>query len=98
MPGRFQLTTCVIEICPLSMTVGGCRLLSNEMAVARAGDFVREETATDFLLYSASINNNFVWKITRVFDSAHVENLKKFGALVVKKICCEDDQLYTRLP
>jgi hypothetical protein len=63
------------------------------MAVARAGDFVREETTTYFLLYSASINNNFVWKITSVFGSAHVENLKKFGALVAKKICCEDDQL-----
>ena len=80
------------------MTVGGYRLLSNEMAVAWAGDFVREETTADFLLYSASINNNFVWKMTRVFGSAHVENLKKFGALVAKKICCEDDQLYTRLP
>jgi hypothetical protein len=73
------------------MTVGGCRLLSNEMAVAWAGDFVREDAKADFLLYSASINNNFVWKMTSVFGSAHVENLKKFGALVVKKFCYEDD-------
>jgi hypothetical protein len=34
------LTLSVITGCPLSMTVGGCRLLSNEMAAVRAKYFV----------------------------------------------------------
>jgi hypothetical protein len=56
------------------------------MAVTCVGDFVLEERTADFVLYSTLINNNFVWKMTRVFGSAHVENLKKFGALVAKKL------------
>lgn len=37
----FQMDICIIDFAPLSMTVGGCRLLPNEMAGVVASGFVR---------------------------------------------------------
>ncbi len=81
-----EWTTCIIDFGPLSMTVGGCRLLPNEMAAVGVGISFRVtlQRILNYLLHrSASL---LLREITRELFAILWGNLRIFCPLAVEKM------------
>ena len=82
----WTICICIIDFGPLSITVVGCKLLSNEMAGVGAGDLVwnnRWRTLYHFLHQST---RGFLWNISRALFAILWRILRNFCQFAAEKM------------